>query len=81
MSEQSEQTYHKLHTKKIIIITAVILNILFGNAIQSGTFNGQPVTITIFLFLMLIVNIICVLPISFIILIYCKEKNRATYGI
>ena len=77
MSEQSEQTYPKLHTKKIIIITAVILNLLFGNAIKSGTFNGQPVTITIFLFLMLIVNIICVLPISFIILIYCKEKNRA----
>lgn len=77
MSEQSEQTYPKLHTKKIIIITAVILNLLFGNAIKSGTFNGQPVTITIFLFLMLIVNIICVLPISFTILIYCKEKNRA----
>lgn len=77
MSEQSEQTYPKLHTKKIIIITAVILNLLFGNAIKSGTFNGQPVTITIFLSLMLIVNIICVLPISFIILIYCKEKNRA----
>ena len=77
MSEQSEQTYPKLHTRKIIIVTAVILNLLFGNAAYHSTLDGKPVTIINWLFLMAAANIMCIIPICLIILLYCKIKNRS----
>lgn len=77
MSEQSEQTYPKLHTRKSIIVTAVILNLLFGNAAYHSTLDGKPVTIINWLFLMAAANIMCIIPICLIILLYCKIKNRS----
>lgn len=77
MSEQSEQTYPKLHTRKIIIVTAVILNLLFGNAAYHSTLDGKPVTIINWLFLMAAANFMCIIPICLIILLYCKIKNRS----
>lgn len=73
----SKQAYPKLHTKKIIIITAIISNFLFGYVAYHSTFDGKPVTIIDWLFLMATANIMCIIPICLIILLYCKIKNRA----
>ena len=73
----AEQSYPKLHTKKIISITAAILNFFFGYVAYHSTLDGKPVTIIDWLFLMVAANIMCIIPICLIILLYCKIKNRA----
>lgn len=73
----AEQSYPKLHTKKIISITAAILNFFFGYVAYLSTLDGKPVTIIDWLFLMVAANIMCIIPICLIILLYCKIKNRA----
>lgn len=73
----AEQSYPKLHTKKIISITAAILNFFFGYVAYHSTLDEKPVTIIDWLFLMVAANIMCIIPICLIILLYCKIKNRA----
>lgn len=73
----SKQPYPKFHTKKIIIVTAIILNFLFGYAAYHSTLDGKAVTIIDWLFLMIAANIMCIIPICLIILLCCKLKNRA----
>lgn len=73
----AEQSYPKLHTKKIISITVAILNFFFGYVAYHSTLDGKPVTIIDWLFLMVAANIMCIIPICLIILLYCKIKNRA----
>lgn len=73
----AEQSYPKLHTKRIISITAAILNFFFGYVAYHSTLDEKPVTIIDWLFLMVAANIMCIIPICLIILLYCKIKNRA----
>lgn len=72
----SKQTCPKLHTQKNISIIAIILNFLFGYVAYHSTLDGKPVTLSKWILLMIIVNIVFIVPICLIILLYCKIKNR-----
>lgn len=71
----SKQTCLKLHTQKNISIIAIILNFLFGYVAYHSTLDGKPVTLSEWILLMIIVNIVFIVPICLIILLYCKIKN------
>lgn len=71
----SEKTRPKLHMKKNIIITAIILNLLLGYVTWNSMLDGQRVTLFEWFFLMIIANISVVIPICLLISLICKIKE------
>ena len=71
----SEKTRPKLHMKKTIIITAIILNLLLGYVTWNSMLDGQRVTLFEWFFLMIIANISVVIPICLLISLICKIKE------